>query len=266
MKGRTCISSLSFLLSLSSLLLVNKAEGGNSYYYCSSGNWSTNSGFKNGSCAGAASAVAPTAADDVTISGAGTTVVIDANATCHTLTILNGATISIPGILVSLTVAGDLVINSGGTLVKGGLLSISTLNLAGNLTNNGTCTLGTSTLNKATLCFTGSINTVVSGTGAFTVYDIVLNTGSKTTAVDVQSATFILGINNAGVYNFTFTQGTFMFDANATLNDCHNNGTNTALTIPFNTVLEFDQGTTTLCSSGTSGAVLLSGKLFLNGG
>jgi len=136
------------------------------------------------------------------------------------------------------------------------------LTVSGNLQNNGTFTAGANT----TLTFNGANNSTVGGTGTFTINYIVLNMSTKTTVLDIQSNNFIAGINSAAGYNFTFTSGTFKYNNTASLNDCHDNNSATTLTIPFNVIIESDKGTLDLCPNGSNSGVVLSGKLFMNGG
>ncbi|MGZ4059870.1 MAG: beta strand repeat-containing protein, partial [Bacteroidia bacterium] len=153
----------------------------------------------------------------------------------------------------------SLTIAVGGTVTTTGAF---TLSIAGNFANDGTFTAAVG----STIVFNAAVNSTVTGAGTFTVKNVTLNMGSKTTVLDVQSANFITGINTGNVYNFTFTQGTWKYNNASTLTDCHNNGAATALTIPFNVVIEADAGTMNLCKAGTNNNVILSGKLFINGG
>jgi len=177
----------------------------------------------------------PTSAEDVSLPNP-VSISINAADQCLSLSIASGATI---------------------TVTSGNSLTIS-----GNLINSGTLTAGSGT----SLIFNAASNSIVNGTGTFTVDYVVLNMVSKTTVLDIQSSNFIAGINSDAGYNFTFTQGTWKYSNTATLNDCHDNGSATALTIPFNVIIESDAGTMNLCNAGVSGAVILSGKLFMNGG
>jgi hypothetical protein len=162
-------------------------------------------------------------------------------------------TINSAAVCASLTVAatGQLTITAANSLT-----------ISGSLQNNGTFTAGANT----TLTFNGASNSTVTGSGIFTINYMVLNMSAKTTVLDIQSSNFITGINAAAGYNFTFTRGIFKYNNTATLNDCHDNGSATALTIPFNVIIESDQGTLNLCPNGGNGSVVLSGKLYINGG
>ncbi len=153
----------------------------------------------------------------------------------------------------------SLTINVGGTVTMASTFSLS---IAGNFANAGTFTAAVA----STLIFNGASNSIISGSGTFTIKNQTINMGSQTTVLDVQSSNFITGVNTGGVYNFTFTRGTWKYNNSATLTDCHNTGAGTALTIPFNVVIESNAGNLNLCKNGGPGSVLLSGKLFINGG
>ena len=173
---------------------------------------------------------------------------------------------------VTINAGGKLTISNGDKLTIGGALSSAgtittnkgSLLIGGSLTNSGTLTVSAG----GTLTFDGAANSTISSSGgAYTITGtVVLNMSSSTTALDVQDANFITGINSGGNYYFTFTKGTFRMDNTATLNNAYNSGSATALTIPNGVILESDKGTMNLATKGTTGNVLLSGELFMNGG
>lgn len=189
------------------------------------------------------------------------------NAAMGTVTVSTG-TLSIGGSLVNpgsvTATTGTLTIGSATT--NSGTLSSSggSLSLGGSLTNSGSFTSAAG----GTLTFKGLGNSTISASGGtYSIgSNVVMNMGSKTVVLDVQDPNFISGINTGGKYYFTFTQGTFKMDNNGTLNNAYNNGSTTALSIPYAVVLESDDGTMNLASKGTNGNVMLSGQLFMNGG
>jgi len=163
--------------------------------------------------------------------------------------------------------ATTLHINGNTTITAGTFSSGTNTYMSGNFSNAGTYTASAGN----TLTFNGSNAAVVNGSGTYTIKNVGLNKSTKTTAVDIQSANFITGIDAGNVYNFTFTQGTWKYNNTATLTDCHNSGAAGSLTIPFNVIIESDAGTMNLCKSGTMASgtqsnVILSGKLTMNGG
>ncbi len=120
-----------------------------------------------------AGGVVPGSGDDVTIAD-GATVTVDANFSIQSLTIGQG----VSGILqmtktatITMTVAGNLLINAGGVFkvqsnTTGGTGVAHTLTLSGNLTSNGTITWRTGT-SGTTLSV---INLVLTGTVSSTLY------------------------------------------------------------------------------------------------
>ncbi len=168
------------------------------------------------------------------------------------------------GFAMIVTMAGDycgsLTIAATGSVIVNGNMS---LYIGGNLNNAGSFT----TNNGSTIQFFGLTNSTVTGGGNYSISGTIsLNMGAPATALDVQDANFIAGINAGGKYYFTFQQGTWMMDNAATLKDCYNSGSGNALTIPYGVVIESDNGTMYLCKNAPTNKAILSGKLFLNGG
>lgn len=190
-----------------------------------------------------------------TLSVAGSTVTLNTN----NLTMTTGNFTA--GTAATMNIAGNLTISSG-TYTAG-----TTTNLTGSLSNAGTYASAAG----RSLNFVGSTSATVSGAGTFTIYNLVLNKSTKTTPVEITSSSFVTGINSGAAYNFTFTRGTFKYNNSGSLTDCHNLGVTTALTIPFDVVIESNAGTMNLCRTGTMATatqsnVILSGKLWINGG
>ena len=168
------------------------------------------------------------------------------------------------GFTITATAVGDVC--GSLTMAAGGSLTInngSTLSIGGNFSNAGTF----NAIAGSSLIFNGALTSTVTGGGTYTVAGtVVLNMATAATALDVQDANFITGINTGGKYYFTFTSGTWMMDNAGTLNDCYNSGSANALTIPFGVVIESDAGTMNLCKNAPTNNAILSGKLFINGG
>lgn len=204
-----------------------------------------------------------------------------------TVTLGTNSILSDGGALVN---SGSISVSAGtftvsGTSNNAGTLSVTngTLTAVGTMTNSGTLSDGTgdillgSSLNNSGnmtvaanggLTFNGAANsTIMASSGTYTITGTVtLNMGSATTVLDVQDPDFINGINSGNKYYFTFTNGVFQMDNSGTLNNAYNSGSSTALTIPYGVTIESDDGTMNLASKGTTGNVVLSGKLFINGG
>ena len=180
------------------------------------------------------------------------------------------------GLAMTVNAAGDLCANL--TIANGGSVTINSgdgLAIGGNLSNAGAL----SAVAGSTLTFNGAANSTVTGGGGYTIAGtVVLNMGAATTALDVQDANFITGINSGGNYYFTFTRGTWIMDNTGTLNDSYNSGSTNALTIPFGVVIQSNNGIMNLAKNGTMATIgngtssygqsniILSGELYINGG
>jgi hypothetical protein len=142
------------------------------------GNWSSTSTWSGG--------VVPGAGDAVTIAN-GHVVTIDVAATAISLTV-NGTLEFEDATARTLTVSFDVTIANGGVFQTAATGTVTThvLSLAGNLVNNGTLDFSTNTNTAgATLTFTGTNNSSVTGTGAVT--DLRALTMSKSArAVEVE--------------------------------------------------------------------------------
>ena len=166
------------------------------------------------------------------------------------------------GITMTVAAAGD-VCASLSVSALGTVWVTGTLNIGGSLTNAGTffCFTG------STLTFNGVANSVISGGGSYTIFaTVVMNMGSSTTALDVQDANFVGGINSGGKWYFSFIRGTWKMDNSNTLGDAYNGGSSTALTIPYGVVIEADAGQMNLAKNAKTDSIILSGKLYVNGG
>jgi len=203
-------------------------------------------------------ATGPTASDIVIIPNGFTVTVNITTAAAASVTINGGGKLTLNN-NDKLTIAG--VLSNAGTITTN---NGSNLLIGGSLINAGTMTVN----NGSTVTFDGTANSTISSSGGtYTINGtIVMNMGAATTVLDVQDANFIAGINAGGKYYFTLTKGTFKMDNSGTLNNMYNSGSATALTIPYGVVLESDNGTMNLASKGTSGNVVLSGELYMNGG
>ena len=180
------------------------------------------------------------------------------------------------GIVMTVNAVGDVcgsltIANSGSVLIAAN----QSLAIGGNLNNAGTFTASAG----CTVTFNGAANSTLTGGGSYSIAGtIVLNMGSAATSLDVQDANFISGINSGGNYYFTFIRGTWRMDNAGTLNDSYNSGSTNALTIPYGVTIESDNGTMNLAKNGTMATIgngistygqsniILSGKLFINGG
>lgn len=161
----------------------------------------------------------PTAADDVTIPS-GTTITVDvADAVCGDLTV-NGTLVMLNTAACSLTVQGNLLINSGGSFTSPSLAGatsnvIHSLTIYGNFTNNGGTfdfrqgSAGT-TLRAMNTSFVGSGHSTVSvGTYSSTNNDfngITINKSGGAKLICASDVVCDPG-SSAGVSQLTFTSG-----------------------------------------------------------
>ena len=159
--------------------------------------------------------IVPTASDAVTIS-AGHTVTIDTAAVALTVTVAG------TGILMyedttarTLTVGGNVTVDSGGTFQTAvtGTQTGHGLSLAGNLVNNGTLDFSTNANTAgAVITFTGTPNTSFSGTGATTdIRQITLNKASSTASIlELMPTNFtVQGVTTDSAGWLAQTNGTF---------------------------------------------------------
>lgn len=192
------------------------------------GNWESPSTWSTG--------VVPLATDDVVIP-AGMTVTVN----------LTGE------------VCGALTIDAGGTLI---INSNEGLSIGGAFTNAGSFTAGSG----STLTFDGSANTVISGGGTYLIQGtVVLDMGSPTTALDIRDAGFATGVDNGNNDYFTLIRGTLKMDNAGTLY-MYDSGSANSLTIPWGVTIESDAGVLQLAYQGITNHVILSGKLYIDGG
>ncbi|HVS97254.1 MAG TPA: T9SS type A sorting domain-containing protein [Puia sp.] len=221
-------SSLSRLCLMTGPIFLNLCSYANTNTAVATGNWESASTWSRGAV--------PTTSDDVVIPS---------------------------GLTVTLTATGDVcgavTINSGGTLT---INSNESLAIGGNFTNAGSFTASSG----STLTFNCAANTVISGGGTYLIAGtVVLNMATTATALDVQDANFATGVNNGSNDYFTLIRGTFKMDNSGSLY-MYNSGSANSLTIPYGVTIESDAGLLYLAPAGTTNNVILSGKLFINGG
>ncbi|HMH21165.1 MAG TPA: T9SS type A sorting domain-containing protein [Puia sp.] len=168
------------------------------------------------------------------------------------------------GMTMTVNASGDVcgrlqIAATGAVIINNGF----DLSIAGDFSNAGTFTA----MAGSSLIFNGSANSTITGGGTYTIPGtVVMNMGSTATVLDVKDANFIAGINAGATYYLTFTRGTWKMNNPATLHDCYNSGSSTALTIPYGVVIEADAGLMFLAQHANTGNAILSGKLFVNGG
>lgn len=179
-----------------------------------SGNWSSSSTWTGGAV--------PTSSDNVTIES-GHTVVLDASSlTCNHLTVNGTLNFINDGTSASLSVAGNITVNSGGVVKTPALASavlystaptLHSLSIAGNLTNNGTFDLrdgsnGTSGntnqfVRTCTVTFTGSSTSTIT----------LAQTSYSSTAEEFNAVT----INKSGSAKVVLAGGNLFMSNNSTV-------------------------------------------------
>jgi hypothetical protein len=194
------------------LFLFNTSAIAGTFSSAATGNWNSSSSWTLTS--GSDGDGIPDANDDVTIV-AGHTITVNDDVSSASLTV-NGTLSYNDNDDRTITVTGNLSITSGGTFTTANAIGENnhSLNLAGNLTNNGTfdCINGNDDIN---IIFNGSSNQAVSGTGATMDFnDIAINNSGavNNNIVDITSTNFT--IPSAFL---TLTDGVFKLSMGATI-------------------------------------------------
>lgn len=202
----------------------------------------------------------PTAGDSVIIAD-GTTVTLNSNGICYSLTTGQGVsgqlTIGNNGTARTLTVSKDVRVLTGATIITGASAASHSMSMGGNLTNNGTFNLAPTATRVCNVTFNRNGNQIISGTGATTNFNrITLNMGTtNTNALDITSSSFTVLPTNF----LTLTNGTFKISTStATLTPF-----TAATTLPLSTGIWINNAGATI-SSGNS--ITLYGYLRVSAG
>ena len=203
--GATAI--LCFVVAVSSFAPASTLAGSCSWNGSTSTDWHTGTNWGSG-CTGTDGI--PASGDDVTIPN-GTLnyepTISAADVSINSLAIESGRTLTLSSDR-NLTVAGALTINSGGALTSSG--SSSTVTVAGNWTNGGTFTGGTSTV-----VFSGAMTISSSGTSNF--YNLTLNPGSgNTVSIAAGHTIYVAGDWTRSSGSFEPSTSTVVFDGGDT--------------------------------------------------
>lgn len=172
------------------------------YVTVASGNWSSSSTWDSG--------IVPTSSDNATVS-TGHIVSIDAaNQTANNL-VING-TLEYGSTPTSFAVMGNLTVNSGGIFNAFNGTTGKTLNVAGNLTNNGNINLSVGTAGNGSLVLNGTTVQNISGTGVF-VNNIIRNITFNNTSTAIPNFNWM--VNNISIENnFTLTNAKINLGSN----------------------------------------------------
>lgn len=217
--------------------------------------------------------IVPTSTDNVTIAD-GSTVTIDAAASCNSLAVGQGAS----GILqfnstsaVTITVTNDVTIAANGTFKSNdaGTVITHSLSLGGNLTNNGTLDFSTNDNTAgAVITFTGAANATFSGSGATTDLfrlGLTINKGTSPSSVlQLNTSNFtVCGVSSGPARPFlTLTNGTLRISGSFTMTDSVFSAA--AYTIPATGGLWLDNANFTV--QGLNGSPTNNGLLRISAG
>lgn len=131
----------------------------------------------------------------------------------------NGGSLIFPagGAVYTLDVSGDITINTGGAIdaATAGNPATHFLNLSGNITNNGSCSLLGSSNKAVEISFVGITNAIVSGIGSWTLYNVTINKSTLASTLEIQAAGFSNALTGG---NALMTQGTFIHNCTGTWN------------------------------------------------
>lgn len=159
------------------------------------GNWTAGATWVGG--------VAPSSVDNAVIA-AGHTVTIDASSLSIT-DLEVGGTLAYGSTPSSFAVLGNLTVNSGGTFNVFQSTTGKTLNVAGNITNNGSMNISVGSTTAGNLTLNGTTVQTVSGSGTWTS-DVIRNLTFNNT--NTSTPNIFWSVNNIKVaYNLTFTNG-----------------------------------------------------------
>ena len=230
------------------------------FYSRNSANWNVNSTWSTVGFGGVAATSYPQVNDTAKI-GNTYTVTVNTNVTCTMIEIGQGTS----GILqfsgagtYTLVVSGDVIVNSGGTLIYNSNNSRThIMQIGGNLTNNGTVDLYTDLNDIVNLTFNTGSSTIVSGSGTWALNNVTINKSSSTPTVEVQVNAFETAINT-----FAGTSGNYIHNNSGTFS------VNASVSVDFainaNMVYTIPQGT--MWFSPNSNRTYLYGSLIVSGG
>jgi fibronectin-binding autotransporter adhesin len=220
---RSVARSLVFsIMAIGFFMFTTSAHAQLTYYSKTSGVWTTASTWSLSSHTGANSTTVPTSLDIVKI-GAGHTVTINSNTTANASSVTvnddaAGGTLTLgnnTNTAFTLTVGGNVTVNSGGVIQTGGNGGAThTFNIGGNLTNDGTFNMRSASGDVVNVVFNGASTKTISGSGStFTFNNFTMST-TLSSDINLNSSITIYGalnFTNTGLIilnasnNITFT-------------------------------------------------------------
>jgi hypothetical protein len=230
------------------------------YYSRVSGNWNSAASWSLIGYGGVATVLFPTANDTAKV-GNGYTITINTSSACARLDIGQGAS----GIVqysnasnYTLTVSGNITVNTGATLIYSGNGSKThILQVGGSISNSGTIDLYSDANDIVNLSFNTSSTSTVSGNGTWALNNVTLSKSFSTSIVDVQSSAF-----ETAIAILTVTTGTYIHDNSGTYSV--NSSVASDFAITQNAVFKIQQGTVSF--SPNSNRTYLYGSLYVDGG
>lgn len=245
-----------FLIAVFFVLALNSSLVAATYYTRATGNWNTPATWSTASCGGATATSTPTSGDIVFICN-GHTVTINADVTVTDVTI-NGLLTYETATNRTLTITGNLTINSTGIFrYINNSTKAHNLILSGNLTNSGTVDFYQDTNDYVSTTFSGNSNTVVSGSGTWDLFRIILDKTNKINILEIQAPAFYTNFNGG---NWIYTRGTYFHNNTSSFNM----GSTANFTINPNVHIKAGAGTLNFASSAS--LLTLYGTLEVAGG
>jgi hypothetical protein len=244
------------------MLLVHYSATANTYYSTlNGGNWNAPATWSTVAYGNPVNAGTFPVAGDIVYIGDGDTVNINTSCSAASVTIGQGSS----GLLqyqgtgaFTLTVTGNLTVLPGAKFwYNSNATRTHTLLLSGNLVNDGIVDLYYDANDKVNISFTGNSNSIVSGSGSWSLSDVSLSkTISTANYLEVRDNNFEMAVINLNV-----AYGTYIHNNAGSYNI---NGGTTLFTIQQNAIFKIPQGT--VIFSGATNHAYLNGALIVNGG
>ncbi|MCX6291841.1 MAG: hypothetical protein NT126_08760 [Bacteroidetes bacterium] len=229
------------------------------YYSRNSGvNWSNNNSWSTVAYGGPAAAGHPVAGDTVNIAD-GMTVFVNTSSACSVINIGQGTS----GTLqfgstanFTLTVSNDIHVYNGAKLYyNSNNARTHTLRIGGDLVNDGVVDLVYDINDRVNIVFNNSTNSVVSGSGSWSLRNVTMNKFFSDDSLEIQSATF-----EAAIVTLVTTSGTYIHQNSSS----YSVNPNSNFVIPENVVFKVPQGLVWFAAN--SNTLYLEGSLMVNGG
>ena len=186
---------------IDNISLVSRIPG--NYISIASGNWDSPSTWNLN--------LVPDSGDSSVTIATGHTVTVNAAGQSSPNTIVNG-TLAYGTAPTSFTIGGNLTVAAGGLVNVFNGTTGKTLNVAGNITNNGSIDVSVGTTTAGTLIFNGSAVQTLSGTGTF-VNNIIRNLTFSNTSTAIPNINWQM--NNISVdYNLNISNAKINLGAN----------------------------------------------------